>query len=321
MYDAFFYEAFAEEEAALRRFLAPDLRCGFTWKTIQEYANPAPESKLISIRTQSVIPLAWSGALRAILSRSTGYDHLSAYQREAQQPPDCGYLPLYCHRAVAEHAMLLWMALLRRLPSQIAQFEQFQRDGLTGSEAQGRNLLVVGVGNIGHEVMKIGRALDMRARGVDVCHKHHDVDYGSIDELLPWADVMVCAMNLTKQNYGYFNLERLSLIKPGAIFVNVARGELAPAVALLSALEAGYLGGVGLDVYNEESLLATSLRDGQRPTSREACAVFQMAQKENVILTPHNAFNTLEAVTRKAQQSAQQVSAWLKQGAFIWHIP
>ena len=197
MYDIFFYEAFEEEAAALRRVLPGDLRAGFTADTIQEYGRAAPESPLISIRTQSVVPGEWAGMLDGILSRSTGYDHLVAYCQANRPALPVGYLPLYCAQAVAEQALLLWLALLRHLKRQVRQVETFERDGLTGRECRGRRLLVVGVGNIGHAVVMIGTGLGMEVRGVDLVERHADVAYVGLDAGLPWADIVVCAMNLT----------------------------------------------------------------------------------------------------------------------------
>jgi D-lactate dehydrogenase len=124
--------------------LPPQISAGYTDATIQEAGHASPPARLVSIRTQSQIPLAWAPELDAILSRSTGYDHLAAYAATTEAPLALGFLPLYCHRAVAEQAMLLWMALLRRLPRQIAQFRTFHRDGITGGECAGRTLVVVG---------------------------------------------------------------------------------------------------------------------------------------------------------------------------------
>jgi D-lactate dehydrogenase len=319
--DVFFYEAFAEEEQALRAYLPETVSAGFTWQTIQEYGQALPGAALISIRTQSAIPPEWAGHLQAILSRSTGFDHLNAYRRQIGRNLPCGYLPLYCHRAVAEQALLMWLALLRKLPKQMRQFQTFHRDGLTGGELHGRSLLVVGVGNIGYEVVKLGRGLGMQTAGVDLVQKHSDVQYGAIDELIGTADVIVCAMNLTKINHGYFDLQRLRTTKRGAIFVNISRGELSPPADLLELLEQGHLGGVGLDVYQDEGLLATALRAGRQPDDPSVLAVLRLAELDNVILTPHNAFNTSEAVARKSEQSAQQVLEWLNRGEFLWPVP
>ena len=138
-----FFDAFEEEAAELGRLLPPGIEAGWTSGTIQESGLAAPPAPLISIRTQSTIPADWAGALEGVLSRSTGYEHLAAYRARHRPGLPCGYLPRYCARAVAEHALLLWGALARKLPLQLRRFATFSRDGLTGRELQGRTLLVV----------------------------------------------------------------------------------------------------------------------------------------------------------------------------------
>lgn len=321
MPDVYFYEVFEEEAEALRSLLPPSLTAGFTGQTIQERGDTAPPARLISIRTQSEVPPAWAGQIGGLLGRTTGFDHLKAYREQAGTRLPCGYLPTYCARAVAEQALLLWMALLRRLPRQTAHFARFDRDGLTGRECEGKNLLVVGVGNIGLEVARIGTGLGMRVQGVDLVPRHASVHYVAPEEGLPQADVIVCAMNLTPSSRGYFRYERLATLRPGAVFVNIARGEMSPAPDLLRALDEGRLGGVALDVYDRESVLAVSLRAGRPSDDPAVRAVLELARRPNVILTPHNAFNTVEAVDRKARQSIQQVQHFLAHGAFLWPVP
>ncbi|MCK4414128.1 MAG: hydroxyacid dehydrogenase [Candidatus Eisenbacteria sp.] len=356
MFDVYFYEVFEEEAVWLKKLLPPEIRAGYTWKTVQESGDQDPPAAFISVRTQSRLPAAWKMKLGAILSRTTGFDHLRRYLdsdegapgvggsadsvttslpgRSVSSPgssagpvpgsaavPAAGYLPLYCSRAVAEQAMMLWMVLLRRLPLQLERFREFNRDGLTGRECAGKTLVVVGVGNIGSELVKIGCGLEMTVIGVDLAERHEFVHYEMIEEALPRADVVVCSMNLTPENTGYFDVTRLHRMPRGAVFVNIARGEMSPTVDLLAAVEEGHLGGVGLDVYNRESELAISLRTGKRSDDREVQAILALSRHPNVILTPHNAFNSDEAVERKARQSLEQVVAFRSRGGFIWPVP
>lgn len=321
--DVCYFEAFEEEAAELRRFHPGDIDAGYTALTIQEEGSDRPPAPIISIRTQSLIPESWLPSLEAVLSRSTGYDHLLWIRKSGFPGIKLGHLPTYCARAVAEQAVVLWMALLRRLPEQQRSFGRFHRDGLTGREAGGRKLAVIGVGQIGREVVLLGRALGMRVVGVDLVKKFADVDYAAPEVALTDADVVVAAMNLTEENRGYFTAQRLGLCRPGAIFVNISRGELSPAPILLESLKAGRLCGVGLDVYNQESTLAVALRSGSslEATSEEVRAVMEMKDRDDVILTPHNAFNTVEAVERKSSQSVEQLLHLREHGHFLWPVP
>jgi len=317
-YDVFFFEAFEEEEKALKSFLPAGIIAGFSWKTIQEYGNDLPPAPIISTRTQSVYPLSWSTQIKAILSRSTGYDHLTDYLKISGSKIDCGYLPLYCHRAVAEHALMLWMALLRKLPLQIQNFNTFHRDGLTGFEAVGKNLIVYGVGNIGSEICKIGIGLGMNVYGVEIDVKHPQFSYISQSEAIKLADIAVCAMNLTDENKNYFTADYLSAAKEGLIFINVSRGEISPSSELIKV--AHRFGGIGMDVFNEEKELANSLRNNLTTPSDEIQSTLQLKNLPNVIFTPHNAFNSEEGVRRKSEQSIQQLINYLQKGSFIWSV-
>lgn len=315
-----FYEAFEEEAEALKRYLGPNVKALFTDKTIQESGHSALPASMISTRTQSVFPDDWADDLKGIITRSTGYDHILAYRQRTRVAVPAGYLPLYCHRAVAEQAMLLWTALLRKLPLQQTQFYAFHRDGLTGRECLAKHLLVVGVGHIGSQVCRIGHGLDMQVKGVDLDPRFDDVAYCDIEDGLDWADIVVCAMNLTDQNRGYFDYDRLKRAKPGLVFVNVARGELSPPVDLLRLMDEKHLSALGLDVYDHESTLAVALRTGESCDDEQVAAILALARKDNVILTPHNAFNTIEAVERKSQQSVEQLSHFLNTGEFLWPV-
>ena len=322
--DAFFSEAFSEEaERLLHHAAASGLRVGHSPLTIQETPHPSPPAPIISVRTQSRLPPAWAPHLRGILTRSTGYDHLFAY-RDAVGPacPPLGYLPLYCVRAVAEQALLLWTALLRRLPRQLAEFDRFRRDHLSGRENPGKHLALFGVGHIGYEIWRIASSLGLIVHGVDPVRRHADVAYTSPDDALASADIIVCSMNLTPRNRAYFTRDLLAQTRRKPILVNIARGEFTPAAVLEAALADGLLSGVALDVFNDESTLAPALRSGNPDAlTPDHQALLRLRARHDVLLTPHNAFNTLEAVERKSEQSIRTLLQFQKTAQFLWPVP
>jgi len=319
--DIFFFEAFEEEQAALKKYNADKFSAGYTWKTIQEYGASDPPAEIISVRTQSQIPIEWAGKIKAILTRSTGFDHLTAYQQETGASKlKCGYLPLYCNRAVAEQALTLWMALLRKLPRQVSHFQSFKRDGITGRETCGRNLLVVGVGNIGSEIVKIGQGLGMNVQTVDPQEKFDFVNYTTYEAAAPQADIIVAAMDLNPSSEAFFDYEKLKQAKSGAIFINIARGELSPLGGLLKLLEENHLSALGMDVYENEKLIGPAMRGEISADTPQLQALKKLAQLDNVIFTPHNAFNTAEAVEKKSEQSIQQLAEFKKTGNFLWNV-
>ncbi|OGV54787.1 MAG: hypothetical protein A2017_16150 [Lentisphaerae bacterium GWF2_44_16] len=331
-YDAVFYEAFQEEESVLREVLPENRKYFFTWKTVQESNHKTPPSSIISTRTQSIIPLDWAEKLSAIITRSTGYDHITEYIEKASNKKILtAYLPDYAARAVAEQAMLLWTALLRDIRAQEEAFKTFNRDGLTGKELRGRKILIAGVGKIGGEIADIAHGLGMKIMGVDIKPNHQlgkklDIDYVSFEDGLSDAEIMVCALPLTSSTRGMLNYQLLSRMPRGSIFINIARGEISPAQDLVKLLKENILHGVGLDVYDHERELAAVLRD-EIPTAsfsgaaKESLeAISELMKHPHVIMTPHNAFNTAESVKRKSLRTAENLRVFFDTGTFLTPI-
>jgi len=315
--DVMFYEVFQEEESVLKKDLPKNLKAGFTWKTIQESHDTVSPARLISIRTQSRIPPAWAGQLKGILSRSQGYDHLVRYRREAGFSGACGYLENYCATAVAEHAVMMMMMILRKAKKQMSQFDAFCRDGITGMECRHRRVCVVGVGSIGTEIVEMARGLKMDVKGVDIESKREDLEYVSLNDGARWADVIFCALPLTDETRGMLSYKVLSQAAPGAVFLNISRAEISPIEDLKLLLDEHKLAGIGLDIYPEESRLANYLRGFDKEVSRNFEVIFELKNRDNVVFTPHNAFNTQEALRNKAYQSVESVVSFLNNGVFL----
>src|SRR6266446_387719 len=163
-------------------------------------------------------------------------------------------------RAVAEHAMALILALSRRLPE--ARDNQTRRvwRGMIGDLSQredelgGKTLLVVGLGQIGGRLARLAKAFDMRVVGLrrdpaagsgaaDAVHAMSE-----LKSLLPGADFVALTCPLTKETEKLVDAEALSLMKPSAHLVNVARGRVVDEAALVEALATRRIGGAGLDV-------------------------------------------------------------------------
>tara|TARA_Y100001936_G_C16067759_1_gene668381 strand:- start:1172 stop:2179 length:1008 start_codon:yes stop_codon:yes gene_type:complete len=329
-----FFETFEEEKLHIQKKLEQDKKLEqekyevcYIEDTIQEWLQKEFITEcpacIISIRTQSIIPNEWFKCdyFKGVLSRSTGYDHIQKYNNICR-----GYLPCYCSSAVAEHATMLWMTLLKKLPQQIKQWKKFNRNNITCKEfGENKNMLVVGVGHIGYKVSQIAKALNINVVGVDIDKKHTDIKY--IDETnimnsIGGFDIIVCCMNLTEDNRDYFNYTLLSQVKKGAIFINVSRGELSNCEDLLRLLRENILGGVGMDVYPNETTLGDKLRNSENwfTDNKEEIAILKMYKLDNVIFTPHNAFNTEEGLYRKVNDTIEQIEYFYENGRFKWFI-
>lgn len=146
-------------------------------------------------------------------------------------------------------------------------------------ELTDKNVLVVGAGSIGSEVAKRFKAFNSNVIGVDLYQNDNEnfnkvLPLAELDAQLKIADVVVLTLPLTSDNEGFFNKEKLELMKDTAIFVNIARGKLVNQNDLESALEQSKIAGAVLDVFDEEPLQDNS----------------KLWDMDNVILTPHNSF-------------------------------
>jgi D-lactate dehydrogenase len=320
--DVVFFEAFEEEQKLLKKLCPKRINAEFTTKTIQESSLKKAPSGLISVRTQSKIPLSWAKNLEGILTRSTGFEHILDYKKETKTCALLGYLPLYCARAVAEQAFLMIFNLLRRAKQQQESLLSFNRDGLTGRECQDKKVLVIGVGNIGAEIVDMAKGMRMKVEGVDIDRKQPSLEYTDLVSGLAWAEIVVCACSLTDETKNMLSYKTLRRVKKGTIFVNVARGEISPLKDLKRLLDEQILGGLGLDVYENEDVVAHYLRSNQtKPADEKTAIVLELYKRDNVILTPHNAFNTREALERKAQQSMESAASFLVEKKFPFFVP
>ena len=298
----FMFEVFQEEQKYLNKFMAGISDIGYSAKTIQESGLDLCPGQIISIRTQSVIPRRWKDYFLGALTRSQGYDHLSRYRQETNSTAVFGYLENYCSRAVAEHALMNMLMIFRKYKQQQCQFPGFQRDGITGHELRNKKAVVFGVGQIGLELARMLKGLEMQVKGVDIVERSHEIPYTDLSAGLAWADVFFCCASLTGETNGVLTYERLRTMPKGASLINVARGEIIPIDGIKRLLEEDHFLGVALDVFPEEGLLANTLRANEAVSHPTHKLIMEMSDDPRVIVTPHNAFNTQESTERKAQR-------------------
>lgn len=190
--------------------------------------------------------------------------------------------------AVAEHAIALLLALARLLPEAVRNQDRRVWRGMIGEigrreqELAGKTLLLVGLGRIGARIAFLARAFGMRvvgvrrdpASGAAGAEEVHGLD--ALDRLLPTADVLLLACPLTPETENLVDARRLALLRPGALFVNVARGRCVDEEALVRALQSGRLSAAAIDVAREEPLPQTS----------------PLWSAPNLLITPHSAGET-----------------------------
>ena len=118
-----------------------------------------------------------------------------------------------------------------------------------------------------------------------------------------------------------FNYLTIQKARPRLIFINIARGDISPIEDLKKLIDNKILGGVGLDVYLQESTLAHHLRNDQKHKTAAEQIIMELSEREEVLFTPHNAFNTQEALEQKAALSVVAMIHYKKHGAFPCPVP
>jgi D-3-phosphoglycerate dehydrogenase len=186
----------------------------------------------------------------------------------------------YGDTAVAEHTIALMFACCRQLTRMDREIRAGTWDQLDGVQLLGKTIGIVGLGGIGDEVARIAKGIGMNVLAYNRTPRPDaGVKIVDIDTLLANSDVVSLNLVLNDETRGFLDAKRITRMKPGVILVNTARGALVDETALLDALNRGHIRHAGLDVYHSEPLKADH----------------QLASMNNVTLSAHAAFRTLEA--------------------------
>jgi len=262
--------------------------------------------------------------LKFIATRSTGFDHIDInYCKE--KGIIVSNVPEYGTKTVAEWTIGLMLNLMRKIYyaiDQIKEAESFDLSNLRGEELYGKTLGVIGTGKIGKEVIRLAKAFGMNVLAYDVYQdenfaKEYDFKYVSLEELLRNSDVITIHVNLNPSTYHLINKNNVNLVKRGAYLINTARGGIIETEALIYALKEGILKGAALDVLEEETeikeeleiLVKSDLKTEEIKTLWQNHILMKMP---NVLITPHNAFNSKEAVERILKTTIENIKGFIE---------
>lgn len=236
-----------------------------------------------------------AGPLRVVVKYGSGMDNIDTAAAE-QRGVKLGRTRGVNARSVAELTIALLLALARH----VTEHDRIVRQGgwqrRTGIQLEGRLLGVVGYGAIGREVARLGQALGMRVLAYDprVDQAEPGVELVRLEELLARADAVSLHLPLDEGSRGLFGKRAFELMRPGALFINTARGGIVDEGALAAALAAGHLGGAALDVFERE------------PPGPSPLLAF-----DNVIASPHAGSATLEGIERMAVAAVEEAARLL----------
>ena len=259
--------------------------------------------------------------LKLITTRSTGYDHIAVPEAGERGLPVCN-VPTYGENTVAEHTFALILALSRNLHKAYVRTVagNFSLEGLQGFDLKGKTLGVVGVGHIGEYVMQIARAFGMHLLAYDPVQdrtkaEHFHFTYVSLEDLLGRSDIVTLHAPASPATYHLIGSHNIHQFKRGALLINTARGELVDTGALIRALDEGILRGAGLDVLEGEEVFSEEKQlllqpEASADSLRQALRNLSLLHRPDLILTPHIAFDSAEAVERILETTVENIKAF-----------
>lgn len=253
------------------------------------------------------------GGTRLIAQRSTGYHNIDLDHAE-RLGLTVARVTAYSPYAVAEFAWTLATALNRRIVRAASRTRDldFRLDGLLGRDFHGRTVGVIGTGRIGTAFTAIARGFGMRLLGWDIAVNPECADLGmeyvELDRIFREADLISLHVPLMPSTHHLVGARRLAAVKDDAILINTGRGALIDRTALVDTLKAGRLGGVGLDVYEEET--GIFFRDKSLEVMTDD-TLARLMTFSNVLVTSHQAYYTVDAVEEIVAATVRNVDDYL----------
>ena len=261
------------------------------------------------VDAQVIESLAGLG-VRFIALRCAGYNNvdLDAAKRCSIQVVR---VPAYSPYAVAEHAAALLLGLNRHIHKAYNRVREgnFSLDGLVGFDLHGKSVGVIGTGTIGQVFCSIMRGFGSQVLAFDPYPNQTLVDAGvsyvELDELYSCSDVISLHCPLTPQTHHLIDDAAIAKTKPGVLLINTSRGGLVDTQSVIKGLKSGHLGGLALDVYEEEADLFFEDLSDQVIADDD---LMRLTTFPNVIITGHQAFLTREALQNIAQTTVSNLT-------------
>ena len=262
-----------------------------------------------------VLEKLWDFGVRHITIRSSGYNNIKM-KTAKRLGFKVANAPDYSPHAIAEHAIALLLALNRKLilaNTQVHDYN-FLQDGLMGFNLHGKTVGIIGTGRIGSVMTKIVHGFGCKILANDL-EPDYDlmelcgVVYTSLDDVCKQSDIISLHIPLNYENYYLINKDKLAMMKHGAVLLNTSRGAIVETDGLIKLLEDRHLGGYGTDVYEKEK--GVFFRDNSKHGIKDE-RLKKLLSLPNVLLTPHQAFVTREAMTNIAENTFENIASWAK---------
>ncbi len=260
--------------------------------------------------------------LKLLSTRSTGFDHIDLDYCKSKNI-EVVNVPKYGEATVAEYAFGLLLNVSRKIAVAKEDMEAGKANisKYMGFDLYGRTLGVIGTGAIGRHAVKIARGFGMNVLAYDLYPSEefsriYNINYVSLDELYKNSDIITLHAPSTKENYHMLGAGAFEKMKQGVIIINTARGDLIDAEALYKYLKNGRVGGAGLDVLEFEDFLIHDdvflAQEGgvSKEHAVQTVVNAKLLQLDNVIVTPHIGFNSVDAVHRILDITLSNISSF-----------
>lgn len=254
-----------------------------------------------------------STGVRLLALRSAGYNHVDL-KAASELGIEVARVPAYSPYAVAEHAVALVLALNRKIHRASARVREwnFSLEGLVGFDLHGKTVGIIGTGKIGQVTAGIFKGFGCRVLCYDL-YPNEDfaratgVQYVALQELYQSSHIVSLHVPLTPETHHMIDGAVLASMKKGAFLINTSRGALVDSRALVRALKQGILGAAGLDVYEEEA--GIFFEDLSNQVLQDDILA-RLLSFPNVLVTSHQAFMTVEALSNIAEVTLENVRAF-----------
>lgn len=253
---------------------------------------------------------------RLVALRCAGYNHVDL-AAAASLGMAVVRVPAYSPYAVAEHAVGLILSLNRHFHRAHARVRDnnFSLDGFLGFDVHGKTVGVIGTGKIGQCFIQIMLGFGCRVLAYDLHRvqrlEEQGVEYRPFAEVMAEADIVSLHCPLTPQTHHLMNAQTLGQMKRGAMLINTSRGPLIDAVAVIEALKSGWLGYLGIDVYEEEEGVFFEDYSNRIITDD---VLMRLNTFPNVLMTSHQAYFTREAVANIAATTLHNIEEFARTG-------
>jgi D-lactate dehydrogenase len=320
-----FFEVENWEKEYINKHLLDDEIVFYDNPLAEDFTEDLSAIEAISVFIYSKIDQSVLGKLpnlKFIATRSTGFDHidLKACQDRGIQVSN---VPAYGENTVAEHCFAMILALSRKIIPSVEKVRQgdFSPDGLRGFDLKGKIIGVIGTGHIGAHVVRMAHGFQMNILGFDLQKNKELVDkyalkYVTAEELLQNSDIITLHLPYNQKTHHFLDKQKIALMKQGAYIINTSRGGLVDTNELVKALQEEKIAGAGLDVLEEEC----NIKEERQILSKQfpkKCLLLNIAnnmliKNTKVIVMPHNAFNSQEALMRILATTIENLKSFAK---------